>query len=203
MRCSSRSSREWQGSRFRHPLPRNHCRIATIAGTMWILEVGAAGALHQVSADRRHIAQLGRCAGHSASATIGKERAKSGSCARSAFLTRAPIRMPPLGSVSMRSRSGKRLMSISFAGRIAPVFHQIDEVCAAAEIGGAGLPRGNCLGSSSRDGCNRRGSCGFPRRLGCHAADCVQNSFGDAVIGGTAAEIAAHAFTNALRVVSA
>ena len=63
------------------------------------------------------------------------------SCARSALRTSAPIRTPPSGSASIRSSPARRLMSTRRLGRGDAALHQIEQVGAGGEIGGAGRRR--------------------------------------------------------------
>ena len=103
----------------------------------------------------------------------------------------------------MRSRPGRRVTSTSRLGRRDAALHQVEQVGAGRQIGGARHGGG-------RDGfADRRRPhiieglhATFLRLAASSALLRVQHRLGDSRIGAAAAEIAAHAFAHALRIVA-
>ena len=113
--------------------------LAFVAGAGDVVEIGAARPLQRLPPTVAALRSCAEAPDKSASATAGKRAAKSRSWARSALRTSAPIRTPPSARFSIRSRPGRwrDVDQPARAGNAA--LHQIQQIGAGGQIGGAGL----------------------------------------------------------------
>ena len=177
--------------------------IALIAGACDVVEIGAARPLQEIAADRRGVAKL---RGRSGQQRLGDRRKAPGEIAVVREVGVADQRADPHAAV------GKVLDAVE-AGKVADVdeaaragdaaLHQVEKVGAGGQIGGARF-------RSGRDGFSDRRRPDIVERL--HATFLrlaarkrllrLQHRLGDSLIGAAAAEISAHAFAHALRIVA-
>ena len=112
---------------------------AAIAGARPVLEIGAAVALHQVAAERGGIAQLRRCAGKQRFGHRRKGARKAGVIGEIGIAhQRADAHRPILQPVDTVEAGQAGNIDEPFRPRDADL-HQVDEIGAAGEIGGAEL----------------------------------------------------------------
>ena len=182
-------------------------RGALVAGLGDVLEVGAAGALEQVAAGGRGVAQLPRGAGQQRLGQDGVAVAYGGGAARSLLRTIAPIRSPPSGSSSIRS-SGSRVTSMSSPGAPRPSFIRSTRLVppprkrapgcpapartASSTLAARRYPKGFTTPLLATGGSRRPGR--WPHRRTGHP-----DGVDDPGIGAAAAQIAAHPLPDLVR----
>ena len=117
--------------------------LALVAGAGGVVEIGAARPLQQIAADGRGVAQLRGRAGQQRFGDGRDRRARnSASCARSALRTSAPMRTLPSGKAFDAVEPGQR-RDVDEAVRAADAaLHQVEQIGAGGQIGGARLRRG-------------------------------------------------------------
>ena len=177
--------------------------IALIAGTGDVVEVSATRSLQEIAADRGGVAKL---RGRSGQKRLGDRRKAPGKIPVVSKVGVADQRADPHAAV------GKVLDAVE-AGKMADVdkpartddaaLHQVQEVGAGGQIGGARFRRGgNGFLHRCRPAHSRRSSCDFPSACRTKRLLSLQHRLGDSLIGAAAAEISAHAFAHALRIVA-
>ena len=115
-------------------------RNALIAARGVVVEIEAAGALHEIAADRRHVADLGGGAGQDRLGEQGKTLAHTPIGRDGGVLhAGADPQAPAFGLLDIAGEAGHVHQHIGMLDGLA---HQIDKIGAAAEILGAGARSG-------------------------------------------------------------
>ena len=178
-------------------------RFAPVACACDVIKIAAPRPLHEISGDRRGVAQLRRCTRQKRFGNRWKGPGENPDHARGRRCARAHRRARAVGEAFDSIEARKPREVDEAVGPRGAAFHQVQKVGAAREIGGTRFRRQlQSLRKSSPAGNIRMSSCRMPPVCFGESFLRVEHGLGDAAIGAASAEIAAHALAHAFRVVT-